>query len=84
MLLLLLLLLLLLSLLLLLLLTKLTIKSYLQLISLKKTIQSKHYLHYSFRLKKRHLISIEKIHFIKNISYFRKKIQFKNGSFQLN
>ena len=53
MLLLLLLLLLLLSLLLLLLLTKLTIKSYLQLISLKKTFQSKHYLHYSFRLKKR-------------------------------
>ena len=36
----------------LLLITKLTIKSYLQLISLKKTIQSKHYLHYSFRLKK--------------------------------
>ena len=31
--------------------TKLTIKSYLQLISLKKTIPSKHYLHYSFRLK---------------------------------
>ena len=31
----------------LLLLTKLTIKSYLQLISLKKTFQSKHYLHYS-------------------------------------
>ena len=31
--------------------TKLTIKSYLQLISLKKTIPSKHYLHYSFRFK---------------------------------
>ena len=36
----------------LLLITKLTIKSYLQLISLKKTIQAKHYLYYSFRLKK--------------------------------
>ena len=62
----------------LLLITKLTIKSYLQLIPLKKTIQSKHYLHYSFRFKKkRHLISIEKIHSIKNISYIRTRL----GSF---
>ena len=54
----------------LLLITKLTIKSYLQLISLKKLFsQNTYYLHYSFRLKKRHLISIEKIHSIKNISY---------------
>ena len=47
----------------LLLITKLTIKSYLQLISLKKLFsQNTYYLHYS-------LISIEKIHSIKNISY---------------
>ena len=54
----------------LLLMTKLTIKSYLQLISVKKLFsQSTIILHYSFRLKKRHLISLEKIHSIKNISY---------------
>ena len=47
----------------LLLITKLTKESYLQSISLKKNLfKSKHYLHNSFRLKKRHLISIEKIH----------------------
>ena len=50
--------------------------------SLKKTIQSKHYLHYSFQLKK-DLISIEKIHSIKNVSYIRKKIQLKHSSFQI-
>ena len=33
----------------------------------------KHYLHYLFQLKKRHLISIEKIHSIKDTSYIRKK-----------
>ena len=48
----------------LLLITKLTKESYLQSISLKKKnlFKSKNYLHNSFRLKKRHLISIEKIH----------------------
>ena len=56
----------------LLLITKLTIKSYLKLISLKKLIiQSTIY--NSLRLKKRHLISIEKIHSIKNIR-IRKKL----------
>ena len=35
-------------------------------------------------MKKRHLISIEKIHAIKNIYTRKKKIQLKNGSFQLN
>ena len=50
--------------------------------SLKKTIQSEHYLHYSFQLKK-DLISIEKIHSIKNVSYIRKKIQLKHSSFQI-
>ena len=35
--------------------------------------------------KKRHLISVEKIHAIKNTSYNRKKIPLKKtGSFQLN
>ena len=66
--------------------TKLTIKSYLQLISLKKTYLVKA-LFASFLSikKKRHLISIEKIHSIKNISYIRKKKnQLKNDSFQLN
>ena len=38
----------------------------------------------NFFFLKRHLISIEKIHSIKDISYIRKKIQLKNGSFQLN
>ena len=56
----------------LLLITKLTIKSYLKLISLKKLIiQSTIY--NSLRLKKRHFISIEKIHSIKNIR-IRKKL----------
>ena len=71
----------------LLLITKLTIKSYLQLISLKKLFSQSTILHYSFWLrKKRHLISIEKIHSIKNISYIlgKKKIQLKKGSFHLN
>ena len=50
-----------------LLITKLTIKSYLQYISLKKLF-SQNTIYNSFRLKKkRHLISIEKIHSIKNI-----------------
>ena len=53
----------------LLLITKLTIKSYLQLISLKKLFSQSTIYIISFRLKKRHLISIEKIHSIKNISY---------------
>ena len=53
----------------LLLMTKLTIKSYLQLISLKKLFSQSTIYIISFRLKKRHLISIEKIHSIKNISY---------------
>ena len=52
--------------------TNLTIKSYLQLISLKKLFSQSN-VYNSFRLKKeRHLISIEKIHSIKNI-YIRKK-----------
>ena len=54
-----------------LLITKLTIKSYLKLISLKKLF-SQSTIYNSFRLKKRHLISIEKIHSIKNIR-IRKK-----------
>ena len=49
-----------------LLITKLTIKSYLKLISLKKLF-SQSTIYNSFWLKKRHLISIEKIHSIKNI-----------------
>ena len=49
-----------------LLMTKLTIKSYLQFISLKK-IFSQNTIYNSFRLKKNHLISIEKIHSIKNM-----------------
>ena len=53
----------------LLLITKLTIKSYLQLISLKKLFSQSTIYIISFWLKKRHLISIEKIHSIKNISY---------------
>ena len=36
-----------------------------------------HYLRYFFRLKKRHLISIEKNYSIKNIAHIRKKIQLK-------
>ena len=45
-----------------------------------KTIQVKHDLYYYFWLKKKktHLISVEKIHSIKNISYIRKKIPFNN------
>ena len=46
--------------------TKLTIKSYLQFISLKKLF-SQNTIYNSFRLKKKHLISIEKIHSIKNM-----------------
>ena len=68
----------------LLLITKLTIKSYLQLISLKKTIQSKHYLHYSFRLKKKDTyFRLKKIIPIKIYHIFG-KIRLQNGSFQLN
>ena len=58
----------------LLLITKLTIKSYLKLISLKKLF-SQSTIYNSFRLKKRRLISIEKIHSIKNIR-IRKKLLF--------
>ena len=44
----------------------------------EKTVQSKHYLHYSFRFKKKwQLISIKKIHSIKNISYIQKKNSVK-------
>ena len=46
--------------------TKLTIKSYLQFISLKKLF-SQNTIYNSFRLKKTHLISIEKIYSIKNM-----------------
>ena len=46
--------------------TKLTIKSYLQFISLKKLF-SQNTIYNSFRLKKKHLISIENIHSIKNM-----------------
>ena len=43
----------------------------------EKTVQSKHYLHYSFRFKKkRQLISIKKIPSIKNI-YIQKKNSIK-------
>ena len=67
--------------------TKLTIKSYLQYISLKKLF-SQNTIYNSFRLKKkRHLISIEKIHSIKNVCtvcVFEKKNQLKKGSFQWN
>ena len=61
----------------LLLLTKLTVKSYLQLTSLKNySVKALFKLLLSIK-KKRHLISIEKIHFIKNISYIRKKKSIK-------
>ena len=69
-----------------LLITKLTIKSHLQYISLKKLF-SQNTIYNSFRLKKKDLIAIEKIHSIKNIytvCVFEKKNQFKKGSFQLN
>ena len=46
--------------------TKLTIKSYLQFISLEKLF-SQNTIYNSFRLKKKHLISTEKIHSIKNM-----------------
>ena len=67
----------------LLLITKLTIKSYLQLISLKKLFsQNTYYLHYSFRLKKRHLISIEKFIPLKIYHIIIwKKNSIKNGLF---
>ena len=65
--------------------TKLTIKSYLHLISLKKLFSQSTIYIIPFDLKKKwQLISIKKIHSIKNISYIQKKIQLKNGSFQLN
>ena len=69
---------------------KLTIKYYLQFISPRKHylhyVQLKHYLLFlSIKKKKKgHSISVVKIHSIKNILYIRKKIQLKNGSFQLN
>ena len=68
----------------LLLMTKLTIKSYLQLISLKKLFSQSTIYIISFRLKKRHLISIEKIHSIKNISYnyLEKKFSEKTVHFE--
>ena len=56
--------------------TKLTIKSFLQLISLRKLFSSS--------AKKRHLISIEKINSIRNIYTFERKkknkIQLKNDN----
>ena len=63
--------------------TRLTKESYLQSISLKKLFKSKRYLHNSFRLKKRHLNSIEKIHSKKEKKIIIKKIynnKFKNQS----
>ena len=62
----------------LLLITKLNIKCYLQLISLKKLFsQSTIYMTPFDLKKKRHLISIEKIHSIKNISYIGGKNSIK-------
>ena len=61
----------------LLLLTKITVKSYLQLTSLKNySVKALFKLLLSIK-KKRHLISIEKIHSIKNISYIRIKKSIK-------
>ena len=48
-------------------------KSYLQLISLKKPF-SQSTIYSSFRFKKGHPISIEKIHSIRIMIYIRKKI----------
>ena len=62
---------------------KLIIKSYLQFILLKKLF-SQSTIYNSFRSRKRLLISIEKIHSIKNIYIRKKKFNLKNGSFQLN
>ena len=57
---------------------KATIKTYLQFISPRKHylhyVQLKHYLQFlSIKKKKGHLISIVKIHSVKNILYIRKK-----------
>ena len=59
--------------------TKLNIKSYLQLISLKKLFSQSNIYMIPFDLKKqeRHLISIEKIHAIKNTAYIGKKNSIK-------
>ena len=66
----------------LLLITKLTIKSYLQLISLKKLFSQSTIYIISFRLKKRHLISIEKFIPLKIYHIIIwKKNSIKNGLF---
>ena len=62
---------------------KLIIKSYLQFILLKKTIQSKHYLQFLSIEKKTLNFDWKKFIPLK-IYIFEKKIQLKNGSFQLN
>ena len=59
----------------LLLITKLNIKSYLQLISFKKLFSQSNI--FDLKKQERHLISIEKIHFIKNIAYIGKKNSIK-------
>ena len=55
---------------------KLIIKSHLQFILIKKLF-SQSTIYNSFRLRKRLLISIEKIHSIKHIYIFEKKILLK-------